>query len=135
MPCPAVKEDNISQLRGISDTEIMRLRSKGIFTVNQLSYTFRSRRIAKRAKTSSTPHHFALQALAIRENKVFVHGNPTLCCPGTRAYLDIEGTPDTRSYYLIGLMTVAENGAETYHAFWADDEISEVNIFIELWIS
>jgi len=128
----AVKEDNISLLRGISDTEIMRLRSKGIFTVNQLSYTFRSRRIAKRAKTTSTPHHFALQALAIRENKVFVHGNPTLCCPGTRAYLDIEGTPDTRSYYLIGLMTVAENGAETYHAFWADDEISEVNIFIEL---
>jgi predicted RecB family nuclease len=58
----AVKEDNISQLRGISDTEIMRLRSKGIFTVNQLSYTFRSRRIAKRAKTSSTPPSLCLSS-------------------------------------------------------------------------
>jgi predicted RecB family nuclease len=112
----AVKEDNISLLRGISDLEISRLRSKGIFTVNQLSYTFRSRRIAKRAKAPSTPHHFALQALALREGKVFVHGSPTLSCPGTRAYLDIEGTPDTRSHYLIGLMT--------------DDDTSQVNLFL-----
>lgn len=126
----AVKEDNISLLRGISDTEISRLRSKGIFTVNQLSYTFRSRRIPKRAKMPATPHHFALQALAIREGKVFVHGSPTLRCPGTRVYLDIEGTPDTRSYYLIGLMTVVEH-AQTYHAFWADDETSEVRLFLE----
>jgi hypothetical protein len=77
---------NLSLLRGISAQEISRLRSKGIFTVNQLSYTFRSRKLAKRAKTPSTPHHFALQALAIRERKVFVHGNPTLSCSGTRAY-------------------------------------------------
>jgi predicted RecB family nuclease len=129
----ALKEDNISLLRGISDTEITRIRSKGIFTVKQLSYTFRSRRIPKRTKVPSTPHHFALQALAIREQKVFVHGNPILHCPGTRAYLDIEGTPDTRSYYLIGLMTVAANDTATYHHFWADNETSEVNIFIDLF--
>jgi predicted RecB family nuclease len=125
----AVKEDNISLLRGISDTEIARLHSKGIFTVNQLSYTFRARRIAKRAKAPSSPHHFALQALAIREGKVFVHGNPILRCPGTRVYLDIEGTPETRSHYLIGLMTVVDH-VETHHAFWADDETSEISIFL-----
>ena len=129
----ALKEDNISLLRGISDTEITRLRSKGIFTVKQLSYTFRSRRFPKRTKVPSTPHHFALQALAIREQKVFVHGNPILRCSGTRAYLDIEGTPDTRSYYLIGLMIVSANDTATYHHFWANDEISEVNIFIDLF--
>jgi predicted RecB family nuclease len=125
----AVTEDSISLLRGISDTEIARLHSKGIFTVNQLSYTFRSRRIAKRAKVPSSPHHVALQALAIREEKVFVHGNPILRCPGTRVYLDIEGTPETRSHYLIGLMTVVDH-VETYHAFWADDEASEISIFL-----
>jgi predicted RecB family nuclease len=126
----AVKEDNISLLRRISDLEISRLRSKGIFTVNQLSYTFRSRRTAKRAKVPSNPHHFALQALAIREGKVFVHGSPTLRCPGTRVYLDIEGTPNTRYNYLIGMITVGEN-AETYHPFWADDETSEVSLFMK----
>jgi predicted RecB family nuclease len=126
----AVEEDNISLLRGVSDTEINRLRTKGIFTVNQLSYTFRSRRIPKRAKAPATPHHFALQALAIREGKVFVHGSPTLHCPGTRIYLDIEGTPDTRSHYLIGLMTVGEHAA-SYEAFWTDDEMSEIRLFIE----
>jgi predicted RecB family nuclease len=126
----AVKEDNISLLRGISDSEISRLRSKGIFTLNQFSYTFRSRRVAKRAKAPSTPHHFALQALAIRKGTVFVHGNPTLNCPGTRIYLDIEGTPDTRSHYLIGLMTIVEQ-TESYRAFWADDDASQIAIFLQ----
>jgi predicted RecB family nuclease len=124
----ARKEDNLSLLRGISETEINRLRAKGIFTTNQLSYTFRTRRIAKRVKVPSNPHHFALQALAIRENKVFVHGNPVLKFQGTRLFLDIEGT--TQSYYLIGLLTVVD-GDETYKAFWADSDESQVRIFCE----
>jgi predicted RecB family nuclease len=74
----AVKEDNLSLLRGISETEITHLRSKGLFTVTQLSYTFKSRRTPKRAKVPSERHHFALQALAIREKKVFIHGSPLL---------------------------------------------------------
>jgi predicted RecB family nuclease len=41
----AVEEDNLSLLRGISELEIMRLRKSGIFTINQLSYTFRPRRV------------------------------------------------------------------------------------------
>jgi predicted RecB family nuclease len=65
----AVGEDNLSLLRGISEAEMGRLRKKGIFTINQLSYTFRPRRIKKRAKNPAHPHYFALQAQAIREKK------------------------------------------------------------------
>jgi predicted RecB family nuclease len=74
----AVEEDSLSLLRGISQTEITRLNRKGIFTINQLSYTFRPRRIRKRAKKPTHPHYFALQALAIREQKIFVHAPPKI---------------------------------------------------------
>ena len=33
----------------------------------------------------------ALQALAIRENTVYIHGNPRLPDSKTQVYLDIEG--------------------------------------------
>jgi predicted RecB family nuclease len=66
----AKKEDDLSLLRGMSEQEIGRQNSKGIFTVRQLSYTFRIRRRNKRAKKQSFPRSFALQALAIRENQI-----------------------------------------------------------------
>jgi predicted RecB family nuclease len=71
----AEKEDNLSLLQGMSEQEISRQNSKGIFTVHQLSYTFRVRRRNKRAKRQSFPRSFALQALAIRENRIHVHGS------------------------------------------------------------
>ena len=40
---------------------------KGIFTVRQLSYTFRVRRRNQRAKRQASPRSFALQALAAEE--------------------------------------------------------------------
>ena len=49
----------------------------------------------------------------------------------TRVYLDIEGIPATRSYYLIGLL-VSRSGAIEERSFWADTEHEEVKIFIEL---
>jgi predicted RecB family nuclease len=48
----AIKEDNLSLLRGMDESAITRLNAKGIFTVNQLSYTFKARRRPKRAKKS-----------------------------------------------------------------------------------
>src|SRR5208337_1194439 len=59
--------DDLSLLSGMTEKERSRHRSKGIFTVTQLSYTFRPRRTPKRVKAQSKPHNFALQALAIRE--------------------------------------------------------------------
>ena len=66
----AAADDDLSLLRGMSEREIRRHNSKGIFTVTQLSNTFRPRRRNKRVKALAFPHSFALQALAVRENKV-----------------------------------------------------------------
>jgi predicted RecB family nuclease len=127
----AEKADDLSLLRGMSEQEIGRQNSKGIFTVRQLSYTFRVRRRNKRAKRQAFPRSFALQALAIRENKIHVHGSYAVPSSPTSIYLDIEGLPDRNSYYLIGLVVV-ENGVESRHSFWADGEDDQVAIFREL---
>jgi predicted RecB family nuclease len=124
----AVEKDELSLLSGITETERQGHRSKGIFTVTQLSYTFRPRRAPKGAKNPASPHYFALQALAIRENTVYVHGTPRFPESKTQVYLDIEGLPDNESYYLIGALVVSE-GKEIFHSFWADDESQESGIF------
>ena len=69
----AIEADDLSLLSGMTEKERNRHRSKGIFTVNQLSYTFRPRRTPKRAKNPAKPHYLALQALSIRENTVYIH--------------------------------------------------------------
>ena len=117
----AVDENNLSLLRGMTEQQMAKLNAKGIFTVNQLSYTFRMRRKPKRARDVSFSHDFALQTMAIREKRVFVHRTPALSCSATRVYIDIEGIPQTQSYYLIGTITV-HNGVETYKSYWADAE-------------
>jgi predicted RecB family nuclease len=125
----ALKEDNLSLLRGMNKLQITRLNNKGIFTVNQLSYNFKARRRPKRAKKSAIVHHFPLQALAIRDKKVFVHGNPALSCADTRIYLDIEGTQESGSYYLIGIITIAD-GRQSCDAYWADSDSRQDQIRI-----
>jgi predicted RecB family nuclease len=127
----AAKDDDLSLLRGMSEQEISRQNSKGIFSVRQLSYTFRVRKKNKRAKRQAFPRSFALQALALRDNKVHVHGNYAVpSCP-TSLYLDIEGQPDRGSYYLIGLVVV-ESGVESRHSFWADCVDEQPAIFAKL---
>src|SRR5262249_29656102 len=127
----AARDDDLSLLRGMSEQEISRQNSKGIFSVRQLSYTFRVRRRNKRAKSQAFPRSFALQALAIRENKVHVHGNYSVPSSPTSVYLDIEGHPGRGSYYLIGLVVV-ENGVESHHSFWADCVEEQATIFARL---
>jgi predicted RecB family nuclease len=121
--CRKVAEaaDDLSLLSGISRKEIIRQNGKGIFTINQLSYTFRSRRPPKRSKPAPPPHSYALQALSLREKKIHIHGNPRLTTTSKDFYLDIEGIPDRGFYYLIGLLEVSPNGKEKYHHFWADN--------------
>jgi len=126
----ALEIDDLSLLSGITETERASHHSRGIFTIKQLSYTFRSRSPRKRANNPAMPHHFALQALAIRENTVYIHGTPTFPKSDTQIYLDIEGLPDHESYYLIGALVVSE-GKETFHSFWADDKSEEASRFSE----
>src|SRR5205823_8826051 len=126
----ALEQDDLSLLAGMSAMERNRHRSKGIFTVTQLSYTFRPRRTPKRAKNPARPRYPALQALAIRENTVYVHGSPRLPDSKTQVYLDIEGLPDSESYYLLGVLIVSE-GQEAFHSFWASETSQEPGIFVQ----
>jgi len=127
----ALEKDDLSLLAGMSEKERARHRSKGIFTVTQLSYTFRPRRTPKRAKNPAKPHHFALQALAIRENTIYIHGTPGLPKCKSQIYLDIEGLPDRDFYYLIGALLVTD-GQEVFHSFWADTLAEQGTIFSQL---
>lgn len=124
----AIEKDDLSLLVSMTRNERNQHRSKGIFTVNQLSYTFRPRRIPKRAKNPTNKHYPALQALAIRENTVFIHGSHNYTESKTLVYWDIEGLPDHDSYYLIGALVVSD-GHQKFHSFWANDESEEPVIF------
>src|ERR1019366_9020530 len=55
----AEEADDLSLLARMSDKERQRYHRKGIFTVTQLSYTFRHRRRV------GTKHDYALKALAV----------------------------------------------------------------------
>ena len=126
----ATGTDDLSLLTGITEDERIRYRSKGIFSVTQLSYTFHPRRTPKRAKNPGRLRYPALQALAIRENTVYIHGNARLPDSDAQVYLDIEGLPDTDSYYLISALVVCE-GQETFHTFWADQGSDEPTMFAQ----
>jgi predicted RecB family nuclease len=126
----AVGTDDLSLLAGITEDERIRYRSKGIFTVTQLSYTFRPRRTPKRAKNPGRLRYPALQALAIREKTVYIHGNARLPDSNAQVYLDVEGLPDADFYYLISALVVCE-GQETFHTFWADQKSDEPTMFAQ----
>lgn len=120
----AKEKDELSLLSGISEKDRKRLHSKGIFTVTQLSYTFRPRRRRRESRGKQEKHHHSLRALAIRENKIHAVGIPDLKLKGTPVFLDVEGLPDRDFYYLIGISVQTAEGS-VQHSFWADDAIGE----------
>src|SRR6266498_1129501 len=124
----AVQEDNLSLLRGMSEREIKKCGKKGIFTVTQLAHTFRPRRKGKREAQTTNHHQYPLQALAIRDKKIYILGKPELPSSPVHVYLDIEGDPEADFIYLIG-MVIVENGLEKRHSFWADHNDQEAKIF------
>jgi predicted RecB family nuclease len=124
----AVQEDNISLLRGMKEKEVKAYARKGILTVAQLSHTFRPRRPGKRPSHKPQRHYHALQAMAVRDSKVYVFGTPQLRASPVRLHLDIEGDPEEGYIYLIGLVVVQDE-SETHHSFWADSKEQELQIF------
>jgi hypothetical protein len=124
----AVDQDNLSLLGNLSEKEWKKQHDKGIFTVTQLSFTFRSRR---RVTLLPIHHQHALKALAIRTNKVHVLGSLTPdSTPVTPVYIDVEGDPDRDFYYLIGLRLFC-GGSPIQYSFWADDPASEGTIWMD----
>jgi predicted RecB family nuclease len=126
----AVEKDDLSLLANMSAKERQKLRSKGIFTVTQLSYTFRPRRRPKRQRDKREKYHHSLKALAIREQKIHIVGSPELKLEGTPVYLDVEGLPDRDFYYLIGLR-IGHGESAVQHSLWADTVADEGKIWRE----
>ena len=126
----AIETDDLSLLANMSAKERQKLRSKGIFTVTQLSYTFRPRRRPKQMRDKREKYHHSLKALAIREKKIHIVGSPELKIEGMPVYLDVEGLPDRDFYYLIGV----RNGfgdSPGQHSLWADTIEDEGKIWRE----
>jgi transposase len=120
----ASEKDDLSLLSGMSERDRKKLHAKGIFTVTQLSHTFRLRRRSRNSSDKQEKHHHSLRALAIRENKIHAVGIPPLKLEGTRVFMDVEGIPDRDDYYLIGLRVEAAEG-QVQHSLWSDKAESE----------
>jgi predicted RecB family nuclease len=124
----ASEKDDLSLLSGLSEKERGKLNKKGIFSVTQLSYTFRPRRRSKIANARPEKYHPALKALSIREQKTHIAGVPQLAIEGTAVLLDVEALPDRDFYYLIGLR-VKTGGDVMQHSLWANDAMEEGKIW------
>jgi predicted RecB family nuclease len=124
----ATQLDDLSLLRRMSEREIQLYHRKGIFTVRQLSYTFRFRKRSKRVKARGRPHSFPLQALALREHSVFIVSKPAVPEAATHIYVDMEGNPSGSFVYLIGVR-IADHGGTSHQAFWADRREDEAHLF------
>jgi predicted RecB family nuclease len=126
----ALEKDELSLLSGMTQKEIKKQHSKGIFSVTQLSYTFRARRKPKRFASKPDPYSHALRALAIRERRIHIAGKPELKVKGNPVYLDVEGVPNRDFYYLIGLRFRSRD-AYVQASFWANEGSEEK----EIWVS
>jgi predicted RecB family nuclease len=111
----AVQADSISLLKGMGEKELRKLNRKGIFTIAQLSCTFRLRKRAKRVKREHRPHYFALQAAAIRDKKIYVLKPPPIPIRPVRIYFDIEGNSERSFAYLVG-MIIDDGETQTQHS-------------------
>ena len=130
----AMQEDNLSLLPRMSEKEILKLNRRGIFTITQLSCTFRPRKKSKKLRLNQYRHQNALKALAIRENKIFVHGPVEVPESQVQIFLDIEADREGAFVYLIGVIVVKDD-IETHYSFWADskpDEEKIVNKFLDI---
>ena len=120
----AIEKDDLSLLSNMSDAERRRLNARGLFTVTQLSHTYRPRRHLVRNGARSPKHDSALKALAIRKGRIHVVGSPTFTIPSAAVYFDVEGVPERDFYYLIGLRRkIGDRYTNQY--FWADTAADE----------
>jgi predicted RecB family nuclease len=125
-----IEKDDLSLLGGMAEKERTDFNAKGIFTVTQLSHTFRPRRRPQGLRDKRERYHHSLKALAIREKKIHIVGSPEVKIEGTPVYMDVEGLPDRDFYYLIGIRIKAGDSVVQY-SFWADSPSDEGSIWWE----
>jgi predicted RecB family nuclease len=122
--------DSLGRLRRMREKDIKKYNRKGIFTVNQLSYTFRPRKRNRRIKTKKHPYSSPLKALAIREQKVYLYDKINMPSAKTKVLIDMEGDSSGSFIYLIGILVI-ENGEIEKYSLWANDFDDEKQIFGE----
>ena len=122
-----IEKDDLSLLTSLKPKEILQKNNQGVFSVKQLSYSFRPKKNPY-CKRKFVPE---LKALAIRENKTFIQEMPNLKEVETEVFLDFEGIPDRNSNYLIGIIIRVDN-IENEYSFWANSKADENTIFIQL---
>ena len=125
-------KDDLSLLGRMGQKEIIKQNNRGIFTIHQLSYTFRPKKKRKQIPSEPQRLEYALKALALREKKTYVIEVPKLTSSKVEIYLDIEGLLDENFNYLIGIV-IRENGMKRQFSFWADSAEDEEKIFISLF--
>lgn len=124
----AHEADSLSLLGGLGAKEAKKYARKGLLTLTQLAHTFRPRRKGRRSDRRGRQRYHALQALAVRDRRVYVLGAPQVPTAAIRIYMDVESLPDEGFVYLIG-MIVCDATGETRHSFWADTKEQERQIF------
>jgi predicted RecB family nuclease len=122
----ARESDHLSLIHSLSKKEILKLNAKGIFTVTQLSYTFRPRR--KRKGPLILKDNPALRALAIRERKTYIVESPKVSSGQVFVYVDVEGIPSENFVYLVGVLAVDAERRKLYQ-FWADTQSEQKKIW------
>jgi hypothetical protein len=115
----ATETDDLSLLHRMTPKLMRRYQRKGIFTVNQLSYVFRPRKNRKNPRRATSQFNVELQALAMRTRKIYLHETPKIPRSPVELFLDIEGVPDRKFHYLIGILVVDQQDSRQ-HSFWAD---------------
>ncbi len=127
----AEQDNDLSLLASMTEKSWQKYHKKGIFTVKQLSYLYRPKKRRKNPKNTFSRHKPELQALAIRTGKIYLQHTPVLIRQKVEIFLDIEGIPDQKFYYLIGLL-ICVIGQVSYTYFWADNVEQEEEIWLQL---
>jgi len=125
-----MENDSLGLLHKMREGDIKKFNNKGIFTVNQLSYKFKLRKRGKRIKTKTHPYYFSLQALAIRDKKVYLYDKANLPNTRIKVFVDMEGNSEGSFVYLIGILVVEKEQCKRY-SLWFNDFDDEKGIFDE----
>ncbi len=125
----AIKNDSISLLDRVTPKILEKYKKKGIFTIEQLSYIYKPRKIRKSISSQILIHKNELQALALRTKKIYIQQLPELLKYAKAIFIDFESLPERNFYYLIG-MSIYENEKVESYSFWADNELQESSIWL-----
>ncbi|MFV8328462.1 IS66 family transposase [Flavobacterium sp. ZS1P14] len=127
----ALKEDNLTLLKRITQKQINNFEKKGIFTIKQLSYIYKPRRKNRRIKNVPNNYKPELQALAIRTEKTYIQKLPFLNRNKIEIFLDIESIPEENFFYLFGVL-ISENDEQRYYSFWSNTFEDEKTSWLDL---